>query len=269
MCVVTPGRIMTYLRCSHVSDDAWCMLHVAGITSSITQMRKLRPVEVKYLVLGPTARYGRDWGWGCVSPSSSSSGYAECVKWPPHLWLWVCRERGPLRGCCLFLQHPTSPHTPTRLSLSSGPFLSLQRESFHLRAVSMEEKGGGRGTAMSDCPPSPWECQGTAGSPGLQGQSQRKLPSGASGRSSPSSRSRRHFKRRKALGFWRLTVGTGAPPGNSVTALTGLLFITPEIIIKHGVSSHLIYAQEKPSPLVLLTPRFTEEETSQRGYVGS
>lgn len=155
MCVVTPGRIMTYLRCSHVSDDAWCMLHVAGITSSITQMRKLRPVEVKYLVLGPTARYGRDWGWGCVSPSSSSSGYAECVKWPPHLWLWVCRERGPLRGCCLFLQHPTSPHTPTRLSLSSGPFLSLQRESFHLRAVSMEEKGGGGGQQWATVLPHP------------------------------------------------------------------------------------------------------------------
>lgn len=39
------------------------------------------------------------------------------------------------------------------------------------------------------------------------------------------------------------------------------LFITPEIIIKQGVPSHLIYAQEKPSPLVLLTPHFTEEET--------
>ena len=251
---------MIYLRCSHVPDDAWCILHVAGITSSIAQMR---PVEVKYLALGPTARYGRDWDPGCVSPSSSSSGYAECVKWPPHLWLWVCRERGPLRGWCLFLQRPTSPHTPTRLSLSSGPFLSVQRESFHLRAVSMEEKGedGEWGTAMSDCPPSPWECQGTAGSPGLQGQRQRKLPSGASGQSRRSSRSRRHFKRRKALGFWKLTVSTGAPPGNSVTALRGLLLITPEIIIMHGVPSHLIYAQEKPSPLVLLTPHFTEEET--------
>lgn len=154
---------------------------------------------------------------------------------------------------------PSHPYTPVPVIWS----LLLSTEgviSFKSSQHGGEGRGWGWGTAMSDHPPSPWECQGTAGSPGLQGQRQRKLPSGASGRSSLSSISRRHFKRRKALAFWRLTVGTGAPPGNSVTALRGLLFITPEMIVKHGVPSHLIYAQEKPSPLVLLTPFFQKRK---------
>ena len=57
--MVRPVRIMTYSRRSCVPDAASCTLHVAGITSSIAQMRRLRPTEVKNLTLGHTARCGR------------------------------------------------------------------------------------------------------------------------------------------------------------------------------------------------------------------
>ena len=57
--MVRPARVVTYVRCSWVPDAASCTLHVAGLPSSIAQMRKLRTTEVKHLTLGHMARCGR------------------------------------------------------------------------------------------------------------------------------------------------------------------------------------------------------------------
>ena len=70
--------------------------HVAGITSSIAQMRKLSPTEVKNLTLGHTARCGRagqrgsSWALagytihGALDPSGQPMG--EEASRPFHRW---------------------------------------------------------------------------------------------------------------------------------------------------------------------------------------
>lgn len=83
--VAAPARIKTCLKCYHVPGAAWCALHVAGVISSIVQMRKLSPVDVKYLALGHLARARQGLGQRLMSPRSSPLCWAECVKCPPTL----------------------------------------------------------------------------------------------------------------------------------------------------------------------------------------
>lgn len=57
--LATPARIVMYLKCYQLLGTACCILYVVGIMSSIVQMRKLRPIEVKYLALGHVV--GTSW----------------------------------------------------------------------------------------------------------------------------------------------------------------------------------------------------------------
>lgn len=101
------------------------------------------------------------------------------------------------------------------------------------------------GTAMSDCPPPP---QGVSRLSWFSRIRHEENTPGASGQFCPSLRNSCHFKRREALDFWKLSLGLGAPLGNSVMALRSLLSVTLGIIAV--CASHPLHSRGKPPRLL-------------------
>lgn len=130
----------------------------------------------------------------------------------------------------------------------SPSFSSLGYVECEMTAKSLIVGRRWMGTAMSDCPLPPPPLGVSRLSWFSRIRHEEKTP-GASGQFCPSSRNSCHFKRRDALDFRKLSLGMGAPPGNSVMALRGLLSITPRIIAK---CAHLIFSTPEGNPLCLL-----------------
>ena len=103
------------------------------------------------------------------------------------------------------------------------------------------------GTAMSDCPPPP---QGVSRLSWFSRIRHEENTPGASGQFCPSLRNSCHVKRREALDFWKLSLGLGAPLGNSVMALRSLLSVTLGIIAV--CASHPLHSRGKPPRLLHL-----------------